>query len=543
MFADSTIKTTWQADIVTRSPSPRRIVTLDASVSASLAYSRPVTLSTIGRRAARAALIGAFFAAALTPPLVAQDERRAWPAMPLDRLLQFREALDRRLDHVPGEVIVKFRDGVGPGEQIRALETVAGTRAASEVRWVGGNVAVLRDRSARDARDVATDLAASPEVLYAEPNYLGSLQATPNDPSFSRQWNLQQLRMPAAWDISAGGDAAVVVAVIDSGVTAVPAQTLTARTWNGSAIVTIPVPVAPSPDFDLARFTQPADFTISESAPGTFVYDSDGHGTHTGSTVGEGTNNGIALAGIAYRASIMPLKVCFTYWDFQFSWSAAGNPGFYPVVPAQCPTSTLAAAIRYAADRGADVINISLGNFPDSITLLDALTYARDRGVFIAIANGNSFDSGNEPSYPAAYASRLPGVMSVASVTRSNAHAWYSTTNEETEIAAYGGDIEFSTADGIWQLTVRLADMDPETVVFPRFDRYEERSFQGTSMASPHVAGLAALLHSRGIVDPAAKEALIAGTALDVGPKGRDSQAGAGLIQPRAALFGFGIRR
>jgi serine protease len=491
----------------------------------------------------RVSLAGAFMALSLTPPLAAQVPRRVYPTMTHDRLLRFREAVDQALDHVPGEVIVRFRDGLGPADETRALEAISGLQADRDVRWIGPHLAVLRDRSPRGARDVAAELAAAPEVIYAEPNYLGRLQAAPNDPSFSRQWNLQQLRLPAAWDIAPGGNPAVIVAVIDSGVTAVAAQTLSARTWDGTAIVEIPVPVAPSPDFDLARFVDPADFTISEASPSSFVFDSDGHGTHTGSTVGEGTNNGVALAGIAYRATIMPLKACFTYWDFQFAWSAAGESGFYPVVPAQCPTSTTAAAIRYAADHGADVINLSLGGYPDSITLFDALTYARDRGVFIAIANGNSFDSGNEPSYPAVYASRLAGVMSVAGLTRTNTHAWYSTTNADTEIAAYGGDLQITNADGIWQLTVRLADMDPETVIFPRFDRYEERSLQGTSMASPHVAGVAALLHSRGITDAAAKEAWIAATALDVGPRGRDDQTGAGLVQPRTALLGVGIRR
>jgi serine protease len=498
--------------------------------------------TTLRRGIARAALAGVFVALSLTPPVAAQIPR-LYPTIPSERLMQFREAFDRQLDHLPGEVIVKFREGADPLDQTRALEAVAGAGAAAEVRWIAPRVAVLRDRSARGARDVAADLANAPEVVYAEPNYLGRLQAMPNDPSFSRQWNLQQLRMPSAWDISPGAHPSVVVAVIDSGVTAVPAQTMSARTWNGFAIVPITVPIAPSPDLDLARFTQPADFTVSESSPSAFVFDSDGHGTHTGSTVGEGTDNGVALAGMAYRATLMPLKACYTYWDFQFSWSAAGNGGFYPVVPTQCPTSTTAAAIRYAADRGADVINISLGGFPDSITLRDALTYARDRGVFIAIANGNSFDDGNEPSYPAVYASQLAGVMSVAALTRTNAHAWYSTTNEDTEIAAYGGDLNVTTANGIWQVTVRLADMDPETVVFPRFDRYEERSYQGTSMAAPHVAGLAALLHSRGILDPAAKEAFIAATALDVIAPGLDPETGAGLIQPRTALLGFGIRR
>jgi subtilisin family serine protease len=92
-------------------------------------------------------------------------------------------------------------------------------------------------------------------------------------------------------------------------------------------------------------------------------------------------------------------------------------------------------------------------------------------------------------------------------------------------------------------VTLSFAATDPETVIFPRFDAYQEHSFQGTSMASPHVAGLAALLHSRGIISPAAKEGVIIGTALDVGSSGRDDQSGHGLIQPRTAVAGLAVRR
>ena len=80
-------------------------------------------------------------------------------------------------------------------------------------------------------------------------------------------------------------------------------------------------------------------------------------------------------------------------------------------------------------------------------------------------------------------------------------------------------------------------------MVFPRFDRYVETPFQGTSMAAPHVAGTAALIMSQGVTDPAAVEALIKATARDLGPPGRDDDYGFGLVQPRAALFGFGVAK
>jgi subtilisin family serine protease len=112
------------------------------------------------------------------------------------------------------------------------------------------------------------------------------------------------------------------------------------------------------------------------------------------------------------------------------------------------------------------------------------------------------------------------------------------------EIAAPGGNVRDGGSSGeIWQTSLFAPDSNAATVIFPRFDRYAETPLQGTSMASPHVAGEAALLVSQGITSPSIIEALIKKTARDLGPAGRDDEYGYGLIQPRAALFGFGIAR
>ena len=98
-------------------------------------------------------------------------------------------------------------------------------------------------------------------------------------------------------------------------------------------------------------------------------------------------------------------------------------------------------------------------------------------------------------------------------------------------------------AGTIWQAGLNPSDYDPHSVIFPRFDRYVELPEQGTSMATPHVAGVAALVYSQGVKDPAAIEKLLEATAQDLGATGRDNEFGYGLIQPRAALRGFGIAR
>jgi serine protease len=133
--------------------------------------------------------------------------------------------------------------------------------------------------------------------------------------------------------------------------------------------------------------------------------------------------------------------------------------------------------------------------------------------------------------------------MSVAAVGQSLRRAYYSNTGSHIEIAAPGGDDRDGGIDGlIWQVTIAFSDSDPSTVIFPRFDRYAEEPNEGTSMATPHVTGLAALLFSQGITKPAAIESLIRSTALDKGNTGRDNEFGFGVIQPRVALRGVGVK-
>jgi len=261
------------------------------------------------------------------------------------------------------------------------------------------------------------------------------------------------------------------------------------------------------------------------------------------STIGEATNNGLLGAGMAYNVRIMPVKVCVGYWELMIANAQAGQTGFLPEDAAECPFDAIISGIRYAADNGAKVINISLGGEDPSEEMRNAITYAVQRGAFVAMAMGNSYDLGNPIEYPAFYAPSIDGAMSVAAITKFSHHAFYSSSGPYCEIAAPGGDEnDGSGLDSglVWQTTLYFPDQDP-TILVPRFDRYDLIGYLGTSMASPHVAGLAALLMSQGVADPAAVEALIKQTAKDLGQPGRDDLFGFGLIQPRTALFGRGI--
>lgn len=475
------------------------------------------------------------------------------------------EAFEKKLDYIPGDVLVKFRDGTTIGGAQRALSSLRSQPDVNELAWIG-DVARLHDASTGDSRLLAQKLSEQPEVLYAEVNHLNRLPSnertgftapagtgpaaapsvTATDPSYaSRQWNFPEIGVDRAWGINPGGSSSVIVAVIDTGVTNVN-QTFSFPMWNGSAIRNFAVPAAINPDLTASSLVKGRDFVLFNA--GTPVLDGDSHGTHVASTIAEATNNGLGLAGLAYNVQIMPIKVCTSYWDVQIIRSSSNIPGYAPLGSGGCPDDAIIAGMRYAADNGARVANMSLGGNSANALQRDALAYMVSKGVFVSISMGNNFEQGNATNYPAQYASTIDGAMSVASTGRSRTKAYYSATGSYSEITAPGG----STRDGsngsglIWQMTVRQSDIDENnlSLLSPRYDRYEEVGLQGTSMASPHVAGLAALIVSQiPTITPAGIEQILRSTALDIGTAGKDDQFGYGLIQARAALFGYGGRK
>ncbi|MFT5682873.1 MAG: serine protease, partial [Myxococcota bacterium] len=247
----------------------------------------------------------------------------------------------------------------------------------------------------------------------------------------------------------------------------------------------------------IGSLTSGYDFVNNDSN----AADDNGHGTHVAGTIAQATDNSSGVAGLAYDATIMPIKVLDSSGSGYVSDTVLG--------------------INYAVTNGADVINLSLGSTSYSSAEAAAVANAYSNGVFVAAATGNS--GGSSVDYPAAYS----GAVAVGATRYGNALASYSNKGSAVDLVAPGGDTSRDDngdgyADGVLQ----------ETFSGSTWSYY---FFQGTSMAAPHVAAAAAMLMAEGASNTDAEAALIA-TATDLGSSGWDSSYGYGLIQPDAAL-------
>jgi hypothetical protein len=378
----------------------------------------------------------------------------------------------------PGEILVKFR----PGVRTQVVATLT-SRHGAQAMWDSPKLGVWRLRVKPGSEQAAIRAwSALPDVLFAEPNYLVRAMADPPDDTYySRLWNLDKVRGPEAWQITLG-DPSVPLAIIDTGVD-LDHPDLMSKLWINPDEI-------PANDLDddhngYVDDVHGYDFINEDADPD----DDHGHGTHVAGTAAAATDNGLGVAGMAPANPLMALKVL-----------GSGGEGSY---------ADLIEAMSYALTEGAQVMNMSLAGEDESPALEDAVEAASAAGAIVVAAAGNYAASGNPILYPAAYDDSL----AVGATDRYDGIASFSEHHPYVDVVAPGSSV-YSTLRG---------------------GSYGYKS--GTSMATPHVAGLAALMWA---VQPTLTQAEVVGhitqNAVDLGVPGKDNYYGWGRIDARSSL-------
>lgn len=392
-------------------------------------------------------------------------------------------------ERIAGEVYIDLTDDLS-SSQLEALanEWKANLRFSSDSGREYNTVIATVDESRM--ADFMQMLEHDSRVERCDPNYMFRLTQMPgdekgefpNDPRYSEQWNMKMIQAQQAWPISTGAD--VVTAVIDTGVAY--------RDFEDFHRLE---------DLDQTAFVQGYDFVNKRVE----ALDDQCHGSHVAGTIAQSTNNGKGVVGVAFGTKIMPVKV--------LSRSGGGS------------LADVADGIRFAADHGASVINMSLGGPFPAMTLEDAVNHAYKKGVIVVCAAGNSNTPRKE--YPAGF----DKAVSVSSVAMDGSRAFYSNHGESISFAAPGGDTRrFGPEGGILQNTIAPGN-HRESGYF---------AFQGTSMAAPHAAGVAALVASTGVTNPKTIEWVIQKTATHVDAKPIEG-FGAGILNAKNAVQLSGV--
>ena len=415
------------------------------------------------------------------------------------------------LPFVAGELLVR----AGTSERAE-FTRVLGFYGAREIERIPGGAArvhVALPAGLEDEHDdealgatVALRAALATDRLfdYVEPNFVRQALQVPDDPFYNLQWHYPLIQLPAAWDVTVG-DANTIVCVIDTGSTDHP--DLVARQIGG---------------FDMIANTTVAADGDGRDADPTDVGDGQGlqpssfHGTHVAGTIGASSDNGSGVTGVTWAGRIEHVRVL-----------GKGGGTDFDIANGILYAARLANASGELPAERADVINMSLGGAGFSQTSQDACTAAHDAGVVVVAAAGNN----NSPNF--FYPASNEDVISVAAVDLDSHRAPYSNFNARVDIAAPGGDTSVDRngdgyADGVLSTLVDdTANPDEFVYVF----------YQGTSMASPHVAGVAALvLAANPALTPDQVETTLTSTATDLGAAGRDDQFGHGLVNAFAAV-------
>jgi serine protease len=415
--------------------------------------------------------------------------------------------------YVPGEILVKYAPPTRPHAHAAAARAIGEARVTAP----SARTSLLR---VPPGVSLATELhrvRARRDVVWAVPDYVAHVSGgwIPNDQGTGGapggwqqlQWNFNGpfgVNAPEAWSnvaaAGAPGGRGVIVAVLDTGVA-----------YANRA------PFLRSPDFSRYEFVQGYDFVARNPYPN----DRNGHGTFVAATIAEATNNRLGLTGLAYGARIMPVRVLNTQGEGE--------------------ASTIAEGVRFAVRHGAQVINLSL-EFSPNVTasdipeLIEALRYARRRGVLVVAA------AGNEGHTAIAYPARAPDVVAVGATTEHGCLASYSNDGSGLTLVAPGGgaDADLPGDPNCHPEQPPGRDIFQETFTGSSVRRFGLPSgYEGTSMAAPHVAATAALIIASRVLGrrptPAQIIARLRATARKLGGPADSRLYGAGLVNAAAA--------
>jgi thermitase len=424
-----------------------------------------------------------------------KDERRTLresfsARRPVRELRAVNPSLRQRPRYAERQVLVKFKPGLSE-KFIEGTLAAYGTRKIKKIDTL--EVFQLQTPTAVSVEAMVDALGRNPDVEYAEPNFIAHIMATtPNDPYFRYQYALHNtgqevgsggpkgksnadINAPEAWG-EAQGDGETIIAVIDTGVDLL------------------------HPDIKSRILSSGRDFANDDFD----ATDDHGHGTHVAGIAAADTDNNDGVAGVAWNCKILPIKAADENGDSYYSWLIDG--------------------IRWAADNGADVINISMGGEDPSTALRDALKYAYDKGIILAASAGNDDAF---VYYPAAYDAYC---LAVAATDYDDARMWWSNHGPEIDVAAPGERVLSLVPTWYWG-----DDSPPYGFGF------------GTSMSAPHVAGLAALIKSeKPWLKPDEIMSIIRYSADDVNSsqhKGKDEYIGYGRINMAKALVPIKIAK
>ena len=360
-------------------------------------------------------------------------------------------------EYVPGELLVKLKDGTTSFHDASRMLSAQQLSAASPVPALGIWKVEVPPGQEQKQLQAWQD---SPDVEYAELNYIAYAQETPNDPYFYQQWGLDKIDAPEGWDFTHGSDL-VIVAIVDTGI-------------DGT-----------HPDL-ASKVLAGYNFVSSSPIAAHTNSDDNSHGTHVAGIAAAITNNGVGVAGLGWESLLMPVKVL-----------NSGGSGTY---------ANVALGVRYAADNGAQIINMSLGGSASDRTLSEAVDYAYNKGCLLLAASGNY--GWSTLLYPARY----NNVMGVGRTDSNDQRYWTSNYGDGLNVMAPGSSI-YSTVPG---------------------NSYGYKS--GTSMSCPYASGLAALVWALIPDERNEVQQIIQDHAVDLGDPGWDQYYGYGRIDVLATL-------